>query len=85
MLVALVAGAAAALGEMTGDLVGYSGCSLLPKNRWYNLVERGVTRFGGPIIFVAVAIPNPFFDAVGIVAGAMRMPILLFWDHVLRR
>ena len=64
---------------MTGYLVGYSGRSLLPKNRWYNLVERGVTRFGVPIIFVAAVVPNPFFDAVGIVAGATRMPIWQFW------
>ncbi|HZR97852.1 MAG TPA: VTT domain-containing protein [Chloroflexota bacterium] len=79
VLVALVAGVAAALGEMTGYLVGYTGRSLLPKNRWYNLVERGITRYGGPVIFVAAAIPNPFFDAVGIVAGATRMPLGLFW------
>jgi len=76
--VALVAGVAAALGELTGYLVGYTGRSLLPKNRWYTLVERGVTRFGGPVIFVAAAVPNPFFDAVGIIAGATRMPIWLF-------
>jgi membrane protein YqaA with SNARE-associated domain len=79
VLVALVAGVAAALGELTGYLVGYTGRSLLPKNRWYLMVERGVTRFGGPVIFVAAAIPNPFFDAVGIVSGATRMPIWLFW------
>ncbi len=76
--VALVAGVAAALGELTGYLVGYTGRSLLPKNRWYLMVERGVTRFGGPVIFVAAVVPNPFFDAVGIIAGATRMPIWLF-------
>src|SRR5215216_606608 len=79
VLVALVAGVGAALGELTGYLVGYTGRSFLPKNRWYDFVERGVTRFGGPVIFVAAAIPNPFFDAVGIVAGAVRMPLWLFW------
>jgi len=76
--VAVVAGVAAAVGELTGYLVGYTGRSLLPKNRWYLMLERGVTRFGGPIIFVAAAIPNPFFDAVGAIAGAMRTPIWLF-------
>jgi membrane protein YqaA with SNARE-associated domain len=78
MLVALVAGAAAAFGELTGYLVGYTGRSLLPKTRWYQMLERGVTRFGGPIIFLAAVIPNPFFDAVGAIAGATRMPIWLF-------
>ena len=77
-MVALVAGVAAALGEMTGYLVGYTGRALLPKNRWYDVVHRGVTRFGGPVIFVAAVIPNPFFDALGIVAGATRMSVWLF-------
>ena len=77
-LVAVVAGAAAALGELTGYLVGYTGRALLPKNRWYLLVERGVGRFGGPVIFLAAVIPNPFFDAVGIIAGALRLPLWVF-------
>jgi membrane protein YqaA with SNARE-associated domain len=78
LAVALVAGVAAALGELTGYLVGYTGRALLPKNRWYDVVHRDVTRFGGPVIFVAAAIPNPFFDALGIVAGATRMRVWLF-------
>ncbi len=78
VLVALVAGLAAALGELTGYLVGYTGRSLIPHNRWYRLLERGVTRFGGPVIFVASVVPNPFFDAVGIIAGATRLPVWLF-------
>jgi len=76
--VALVAGVAAALGELTGYLVGYTGRSLVPQNRWYRLLERSVRRFGGPVIFVAAVVPNPFFDAVGIVAGATRLPVWLF-------
>src|SRR5262245_30881487 len=78
VLVAIVAGVAAALGELTGYAVGYSGRSLLPRTRWYLMLERGVTRFGGPVIFVAAAVPNPFFDAVGALAGATRMPIWFF-------
>ena len=77
-LVALLAGSGAALGEMTGYLVGYTGRSLLPRSRWYVLVERGVVRLGWLIILVASAVPNPFFDAVGIIAGATRMPVWMF-------
>src|SRR5438874_372942 len=40
LLVALIAGVAAALGETTGYLVGYTGRSLLPHNRWYDVVHR---------------------------------------------
>jgi membrane protein YqaA with SNARE-associated domain len=78
VLVAIVAGVAAALGEMTGYFVGYTGRSLLPQSHWYQMLERGVTRFGGLIVFGAAAIPNPFFDAVGAIAGATRMPIWQF-------
>ena len=78
VLVALVAGVGAALGELTGYLVGYTGRSLIPKNRWYLMIERGMVRFAAPVIFVASVIPNPFFDAVGIVAGATRLPLWLF-------
>jgi membrane protein YqaA with SNARE-associated domain len=78
VLVALVAGAAAALGELTGYLVGYTGRALLPRSRGYALLERGVTRWGGPVIFLAAIIPNPLFDAVGALAGATRLPVWLF-------
>lgn len=77
-LVAIVGGTAAALGELTGYLVGYTGRSLLPRTRWYEFVERSVTRWGGPVIFVAAAVPNPFFDVAGAIAGATRMPVWLF-------
>jgi membrane protein YqaA with SNARE-associated domain len=79
VLVAMAAGLGAALGEMTGYLLGYTGRSLIPQNRWYALVERGVSRYACPVVFVAAAVPNPFFDAVGIVAGATRMPVWLFF------
>src|SRR5438094_487678 len=36
LLVALIAGVAAALGELTGYLVGYTGRALLPRNRWWD-------------------------------------------------
>ncbi|HEY7060655.1 MAG TPA: VTT domain-containing protein [Chloroflexota bacterium] len=78
LLVAVVAGVAAALGELTGYAVGHTGRSLLPRTRWYLLLERGMTRCGGLVIFVAAAIPNPFFDAVGALAGATRMPVGCF-------
>ena len=50
LLVAVVAGVAAALGELTGYAVGYTGRSLLPRTRWYLMLERGVTRCGGLVV-----------------------------------
>ena len=78
VLVALVAGLAAALGEMTGYLLGLTGRALLPENRWVGLVERGLKRYGLPIIFAAAVVPNPFFDAVGLIAGTSRLPVWKF-------
>jgi len=77
-LVALVAGLAAAVGELTGYALGYTGRSLLPENRWTAMIQNSMRRWGGLVIFGAAAVPNPFFDAVGMVAGATRMPIWLF-------
>lgn len=78
LAVALVAGVASALGELTGYILGKSGRAILPKNRWYLAMEKGMKRFGGPAIFVAAAVPNPFFDVAGILAGATKLPLWVF-------
>jgi membrane protein YqaA with SNARE-associated domain len=76
--VALVAGVASAIGELTGYFLGKSGRAVLPRNRWYVAMENGMRRFGGPTIFVAAVVPNPFFDVAGILAGATKLPIWVF-------
>src|SRR6266487_2730351 len=48
--VALVAGVASALGELTGYILGKSGRAVFPKNRWYLAMESGMKRFGAPVI-----------------------------------
>jgi len=77
-LVALTAGAASALGELTGYFLGKSGRAVLPRNGYVQTMERGMQRFGAPVIFVAAAIPNPFFDIAGILAGATKLPLWLY-------
>lgn len=77
-VVAAVAAVAAALGEMTGYLLGRTGRSVLSGNGRYAVIEARMARFGGPIVFLASALPNPFFDVVGVIAGATRLPIWLF-------
>ena len=42
----------------------------------------GWMKKGGPLtVFLLAAIPNPFFDLAGAVAGALKMPLhkFLFW------
>jgi membrane protein YqaA with SNARE-associated domain len=75
-LVGVLAGTAAALGETTGYLAGYSGSSLAARSKWYPRVERWVHRWGGLTIFVLAAAPLPLIDLAGIAAGTMRMPFM---------
>lgn len=76
--VALVAGLGSALGELTGYVLGKTGRTVVPQTRWYAALENGMKRFGGPVIFVAAVVPNPFFDIAGILAGATKLPIWVF-------
>ena len=78
ILLALVAGSGAALGEMTGYLAGYSGRATLDNQAWYGRVQKGTARYGGWVIFLLGAVPNPIFDAGGIAAGVLRMPVWKF-------
>jgi membrane protein YqaA with SNARE-associated domain len=79
--VALVAGAGAALGEMTGYMAGFSGQGIIEQKPIYARLELWMKKYGSPTIFVISAIPNPFFDVGGAIAGSLRMPVpkFLFW------
>ena len=78
LVVGVVAGAGQTLGEMTGYLAGYSGQSLIDKNPRYAKLVGWMRRFGPVTILVLALIPNPLFDVAGIIAGALRMPVLLY-------
>lgn len=71
LAVALVASLGAGLGDMVGFLLGRSSKELLlrSQNRMYLLVQDVFRRYGGVAVMVIAFIPNPFFDAIGIVAG----------------
>lgn len=73
LLVGLVAGPGAALGEMTGYLAGYGGSALLDDFKLYRRIERWMGRYGPVVVTLMAAIPNPVFDMAGIVAGALRV------------
>jgi uncharacterized membrane protein YdjX (TVP38/TMEM64 family) len=77
-LVGLVGGLGAGIGEMTGYIVGRSGRDLLAKNKMYTRVERWVNKRGWIAVFILSIFPF-VFDVVGIIAGAMRMPLWRFF------
>jgi membrane protein YqaA with SNARE-associated domain len=79
--VGVVAGAGAALGEMTGYLAGFSGQAVIENRQLYERLKSWMQRFGSATVLVLAIIPNPFFDLAGISAGALKMPVykFLFW------
>ncbi len=76
--VALAAGAGAALGEMSGYLVGFSGQSIAERSKWYERIEGWMKKYGGVAVFLLAAIPNPIFDLAGAAAGTLKMPVWRF-------
>ncbi|OGN99788.1 MAG: hypothetical protein A2Y90_01295 [Chloroflexi bacterium RBG_13_52_12] len=77
-VVGLAGGLGAAIGEMTGYLAGRSGRDLLAKNKMYQRVEGWVKRWGWIAVFLLSIFPF-VFDVVGIIAGALRMPVWKFF------
>ena len=82
--VALAAGSGAALGELTGYMAGFSGQAIIERTDIYARLM-GWMKTNGPLtILLLAALPNPFFDFVGAIAGISKIPLLkfLFWCWV---
>jgi uncharacterized membrane protein YdjX (TVP38/TMEM64 family) len=77
-LVGVVGGLGAGIGEMTGYLAGRSGRGLLARNKIYNRVEGWVKKWGWLAVFILSIVPFAF-DVVGLIAGALRMPVWRFF------
>lgn len=78
LIVGVVAGAGAAIGELSGYAAGFSGQVVVERTKVYDRIESWMQHYGTPTIFVLAAIPNPFFDLAGIAAGALKMPFHKF-------
>jgi membrane protein YqaA with SNARE-associated domain len=79
--VAVAAGTGAALGELTGYLVGFSGQAVVERADYYNRLVTWMSqhrRLSYLAILVLAFVPNPFFDLAGIAAGTLKIPILSF-------
>jgi membrane protein YqaA with SNARE-associated domain len=79
--VGLAAGAGAALGEMSGYMVGFSGQAVIERTAIYEKLSQWMQRNGFLTVLLLSAIPNPFFDLAGAIAGALKLPVkkFLFW------
>jgi len=76
--IALAAGAGGALGELSGYLAGFSGQAVIEQTNIYERFHGWIERNGFPAVLILAAIPNPFFDAAGIAAGILKMPLIRF-------
>ncbi len=83
LLVALIASLGAAFGDMVSYFLGYSGRNLtehkLRKKLWFVVLEDLFRVYGSIFVFIIAIIPNPFFDAIGLVAGVFGFKPLKFF------
>jgi len=79
IIVGLIGGVGAAIGEMTGYMVGYSGRGIVERANLYNRLVEWLRRWGALAIFTLALVPF-FFDLAGIAAGVLRFPL---WKFIL--
>lgn len=84
LIVALVAGTGAALGELTGYLAGFSSQPVVERINIYQRMVDWINKYGALAILILSAVPNPFFDVTGAAAGALKMPVpkFLLWTWI---
>ncbi len=80
IIVAMVASVGSALGEITGYYAGYVGEKIIvnEQNRTYQRAVSWMKRYGIWTVLVIAAIPLVLFDVVGLIAGALRLPLWKF-------
>lgn len=80
VIVALVASAGSALGEITGYYAGYLGKKIIidEQKAMYQRAVSWMNRYGMWAVLVVSAIPLVIFDIIGLVAGALRLPLWRF-------
>ncbi len=84
--VGIVAAVGSSIGELTGVLLGRSGKQVFLNQEahpLYTATRKLFDRHGGLLILVVSFIPNPFFDVIGIMAGAMSYSPVRFFCYVL--
>lgn len=82
ILVGLIGGFGATVGELTGYAFGASGHQIVSGGPLYQRLSRFTQRWGGVALFLFAALPLPF-DIAGVWAGATRYPIWRFLLYVL--
>ena len=74
ILVGIVAGTAATIGEMVSYATGRSGTAVVENQALYQRVQAWMQTRDLLVLFLMAVIPNPFFDIAGVVAGVLKIP-----------
>ena len=81
MTLGIVAGIGSAIGELTGYIAGGGAREMInDKIKENKNTHQLIIKYGPLAIFVLAFIPNPLFDAAGLVAGAMEIP---WWQFLI--
>lgn len=85
LLVAVIAAFGSSIGDMIGFGLGRSGKEFLIKkgSLKYDITQHLFKDFGPLVIILFALIPNPIFDAVGIIAGIFAYPPKRFFVYTL--
>jgi membrane protein DedA with SNARE-associated domain len=83
-LLGLFAALGSSFGELTGYLVGFGGRRALkaggqPGGKWMGRGEFFMQRWGFLTILTLATVPNPLFDAVGLLGGGLGYSPRRFW------
>ncbi len=80
--VGFVAGLAESFGELTGYGAGLGGSQMLKERAIYRRIRGWVERRAFLTVFLMSFAPPALFDVAGLAAGAIRVPIRVFWPAV---
>ena len=78
LILGISAGIGGALGEMTAYYIGTHGTETLEGHKSYEWFQKGMKKLGGPIILISALVPLLPVDAAGLIAGAVRYPVVKF-------
>ena len=80
-IVAVAAGIGGSIGELTAYYAGYLGKKIMLNEQMaaYRWAKSWMDRYGILAVFIFALIPMLLFDLVGLIAGALRLPVWKFY------
>lgn len=86
LLVALVSSFGATAGDALSFAFGASGRHLannkLKKKEWFRILSEYFKKYGDILLFILALVPNPIFDAIGLIAGVFSYNFFRFFAIV---